>query len=312
MADPLLTSHLPGVPRRRGKVRDIYELPTNPSNGGAGGRLLLVATDRISAFDWVLPTGVPDKGRVLTGLSRFWFGRLGVPHHLLTTDVERMGLPAGADLAALAGRSMLVRRSRVVPFECVVRGYLAGSGWREYLQTGAVCGVRLPAGLAEGDRLPAPIFTPATKARTGEHDENVPFSRLEAGLGSGLAAELRKRSLALYRAGADHAAERGLLLADTKLEFGHDTQTGELLLIDEALTPDSSRYWAADRYKPGRAQRSFDKQFVRDWLLSSGWDRQSEPPELPEDIVTKTRTKYVEAYQRLTGEVFDASSSPKL
>ncbi|MEN1679082.1 MAG: phosphoribosylaminoimidazolesuccinocarboxamide synthase [Planctomycetota bacterium] len=296
----LLSSDLPGVAARRGKVRDVYELkPDDP-----GGRVLLVATDRISAFDWVLPTGVPDKGRVLTGLSEFWFAKLGVPHHLLSTDVAAMGLPAGADLSALAGRTMLARQSKVVPFECVVRGYLAGSGWKEYQQTGEVCGVKLPAGLAESDRLPEPIFTPATKAEQGEHDENVPFARMAADLGDELAAELRDRSLAIYRAGAEHAAACGILLADTKLEFGHDTATGELLLIDEVLTPDSSRYWPADDYEPGRPQRSFDKQFVRDWLLASDWDRQSEPPPLPDEVVMQTRAKYVEAFERLTGRAF--------
>ncbi|MEM1303721.1 MAG: phosphoribosylaminoimidazolesuccinocarboxamide synthase [Planctomycetota bacterium] len=319
---PLLSSQVPGCEPVRGKVRDGYDLP--------GGRLL-VATDRISAFDWVLPTGVPDKGRVLTCLSDFWFRRLeqtlGVAHHLITCDVAAMGLPAGSDLDVLAGRTMLARKATVVPFECVVRGYLAGSGWREYRESGAVCGVELPPGLRESDRLPEPIFTPATKAAGsadagGAHDENVPFERMVADLGEPLANELRKRSLAIYQAGADHAADRGILLADTKFEFGlvgndelvandengenHENDGGgsELILIDEVLTPDSSRYWPADAYEPGHGQPSFDKQFVRDWLLSTDWDRASPPPALPAEVVAKTREKYIEAYERLTGEAF--------
>ena len=298
----LIESQLPGQSPVRGKVRDVYDLP----QGG-----LLVATDRLSAFDWVLPTGVPDKGRVLTQLSQFWFHRLeqecDVPHHLISTDVAAMKLPAGTDLQALAGRTMLVRKARVVPFECVVRGYLAGSGWREYQESGAVCGVKLPAGLLESDRLPEPIFTPATKAEQGDHDENVAFDRLVSDLGEPLAEELRERSLAIYQSGAEHAASCGILLADTKFEFGlvEDEDGGaELILIDEVLTPDSSRYWPADKYQPGRGQSSFDKQFVRDWLLASDWDRGSPPPALPDDIVANTRAKYVEAYERLTGEKF--------
>jgi phosphoribosylaminoimidazole-succinocarboxamide synthase len=289
---------LPGYEPRRGKVRDVYDL---------GDQVLLVASDRISAFDWVLPTAIPDKGRVLTQLSRFWFDRLAaaapVGHHLLSCDVEKMRLPEGADRERLAGRSMLCRKTRVVPFECVARGYLSGSGWKEYQKGGAVCGVPLPPGLIESDRLPEPIFTPATKAEMGEHDENVAFDRMQRDLGESLAVRLRDATLAIYSAGAAHAATCGLLIADTKFEFGQ-APDGELLLIDELLTPDSSRFWPADQYRPGGAQPSFDKQFVRDWLLESDWDRQSPPPALPDDVVERTRAKYIEAYERLTGETF--------
>lgn len=289
---------LPGYEPRRGKVRDVYDL---------GDHVLLVASDRISAFDWVLPTLIPDKGRVLTQLSRFWFDRLAgtapVGRHLVTTDVGQMPLPAGTDLERLAGRSMLCRKTEVAPFECVARGYLSGSGWKEYQAGGAVCGVPLPEGLVESDKLPEPIFTPATKAEQGDHDENVSIDRMRADLGAELAERLRDTTLAIYRAGAEHAAECGLLIADTKFEFGH-TPDGELLLIDEVLTPDSSRFWPADAYRPGGAQPSYDKQYVRDWLLASDWDRESEPPPLPEDVVERTRAKYIEAYERLTGESF--------
>lgn len=289
---------LPGLRPRRGKVRDVYDL---------GDHVLLVASDRISAFDWILPTAIPDKGRVLTQLSRFWFGWLaaehGVEHHLVTCDVHQMTLPDGTDRDHLAGRSMLCRKTAVVPFECVARGYLSGSGWKEYQQDNAVCGVPLPEGLVESDRLPQPIFTPATKAELGDHDENVPFERMASDLGEPLAGRLRGLTLSIYGAGYAYAAEHALLIADTKFEFGQ-TPVGELLLIDEALTPDSSRFWPADAYQPGGAQPSFDKQFVRDWLLQSDWDRESPPPELPEAIVRETRGKYVEAYERLTGEKF--------
>jgi phosphoribosylaminoimidazole-succinocarboxamide synthase len=287
----LLESSVPGVPVRRGKVRDVYDL---------GDRLLLVSTDRISAFDWILPTGIPDKGRVLTQLSRFWFDRLGVEHHMISVDAEEFGLPASADQASLRGRSMLVRKSRVVPVECVVRGYLAGSGWNEYRSTGEVCGVRLPSGLVECQKLPEPIFTPATKAEQGEHDENISFERMVEIVGRPLAEDLRQKSLDIYRRGAELAAERGILIADTKFEFGQ--VDGRVLLIDEVLTPDSSRFWPADGYAPGRGQPSFDKQFVRDWLLTTDWDKNSPPPELPPDVVRRTREKYIEAYERITGQ----------
>jgi phosphoribosylaminoimidazole-succinocarboxamide synthase len=282
-----------GLPVRRGKVRDVYDL---------GDRLLLVSTDRLSAFDWVLPTGIPDKGRVLTQISAFWFDRLGVPNHLITTDVERMDLPPAIDRRMLAGRTTLCRKTEVVPIECVVRGYLAGSGWSEYRKSGTVCGIALPAGLTESARLPEPIFTPSTKASAG-HDENISFDRMVESVGRGLAEELRRRSIDIFKRGADYALQRGIIIADTKFEFGliHD----KLILIDEALTPDSSRFWPADQYAPGRGQPSFDKQFVRDWLSATTWDKNSPPPALPDDVVTKTREKYVEAYERLTGKKFN-------
>jgi phosphoribosylaminoimidazole-succinocarboxamide synthase len=284
----VLETSLSGVPVRRGKVRDIYDL---------GDRLLLVSTDRLSAFDWVLPTAIPDKGRVLTQLAAFWFRLLGEPNHLITTEVEEMELPPGADRRMLAGRSTLCRKTEVVPIECVVRGYLAGSGWKEYRRSGTVCGIKLPAGLTESARLPEPIFTPATKAVEG-HDENIPFQRMVEITGRDLAGELRRRSLRIFERGSEHARQRGIIVADTKFEFGRIGD--ELLLIDEVLTPDSSRFWPADQYAPGGGQPSFDKQFVRDWLSSSGWDKNSPPPPLPDDVVARTRQKYIDAYQRLT------------
>jgi len=285
---------LPGLPVRRGKVRDVYDL---------GDRLLLVSTDRISAFDWVLPTPIPDKGRVLNQLSAFWFERLGEPHHLLTTDVAEMDLPPGVDRRLLAGRSSLVRKARVVPIECVVRGYLSGSGWKEYCRHGAVCGMRLRQGLVESAALDEPLFTPATKAESG-HDENIPFERMAELVGRQVAEELRRRSLALYQRGADYARQRGILVADTKFEWG--MVDDQLILIDEVFTPDSSRFWPADQYRPGGPQPSFDKQFVRDWLEATSWDKNSPPPPLPEDVVTKTRQRYIEAFERLTGRPFEA------
>lgn len=285
---------LPGLPVRRGKVRDVYDL---------GDRLLLVSTDRISAFDWVLPTPIPDKGRVLNQLSAFWFQRLGEPHHLLTTDVDQMDLPSGVDRRLLAGRSSLVRKAKVVPIECVVRGYLSGSGWREYRQFGTVCGIRLPAGLVESAPLDEPLFTPATKAETG-HDENISFERMVDQVGREVAEELRQRSVALYRRGAEYARQRGILIADSKFEWG--MVDGQLILIDEVFTPDSSRFWPADQYQPGGPQPSFDKQFVRDWLESTAWNKNSPPPALPDEVVANTRRRYVEAYERLTGRRFEA------
>ena len=293
MSGPVvLETHLPGLPVRRGKVRDIYDL---------GDRLLLISSDRISAFDWVLPNGIPDKGCVLNQVAAFWFNLLGETNHLVTTDVDQMDLPPGTDRTMLAGRTSLVRKTQVVPIECVVRGYLAGSGWKEYKEHQTVCGIPLPAGLLEGDRLAEPIFTPATKAESG-HDENVSFERVADMVGLNLAEQLRARSLAIFRRGADYARDRGILVADTKFEWG--LADGQLILIDEVLTPDSSRFWPADRYQPGRTQPSFDKQFARDWLESTGWDKNSPPPRLPNEIVTKTRQKYVEAYERLTGKPF--------
>ncbi len=293
MSSTVTKTSLAELPVRRGKVRDIYDLDD---------RLLLVSTDRISAFDWVLPTGIPDKGRVLTQLSRFWFDRLEVPNHMLSCDVGQFGLPADVDPAPLEGRSMLVRKTEVVPVECVVRGYLSGSGWKEYQASGTVCGIELPAGLTESAQLPEPIFTPATKAEVGEHDENITFERMCDEVGREQAEELRRRSLDLYARGAEYARGRGIIIADTKFEFG--VVGDELLVIDEVMTPDSSRFWPADDYQPGRGQRSFDKQFVRDWLTTSGWDRNSPPPELPPDVVANTRARYVEAVEQLTGETF--------
>ncbi len=284
----LLESQLSDIPVRRGKVRDIYDF---------GDRLLFVASDRISAFDHVLPTGIPEKGRVLTKISEFWFGRLDVPNHLLSMDPTDVPLPEDADPEALLGRSMVVRKTQVVPIECVVRGYLSGSGWKEYQASGTVCGISLPAGLTESSRLPEPIFTPATKEESG-HDINISFERMCEIVGPELSQRLRELSLQIYQQGAEHALTRGVIIADTKFEFG---QIGdELILIDEVLTPDSSRFWPEDQYEAGHGQPSFDKQFVRDWLIASGWDKESAPPELPDDVVTKTREKYIEAYERLS------------
>lgn len=286
----VLETNIPDVPVKRGKVRDIYDL---------GDRLLLVSTDRISAFDWVLPSGIPDKGRVLTQIAAFWFDLLGEEHHLITTDVEAMDLPGGADKGMLAGRTSLVKKTQVVPIECVVRGHLVGSGWKEYQQDGTVCGIELPSGLVECSELEEPIFTPATKAEEG-HDENIPFERMCEIAGEGVSKELRERSISIFERGREYAKKKGIIIADTKFEWG--LVDGRLILIDEVLTPDSSRFWPADSYEPGRSQPSFDKQFVRDWLLQTDWDRNSPPPSLPEDVVAKTREKYVEAFTRLTGK----------
>ena len=287
-----LESSIPGVSVRRGKVRDIYDF---------GDRLLLIASDRISAFDWVLPVGIPDKGRVLTQLSEMWFRRLEVAHHLLSMNVDELPLPEGVDRSALAGRSMVVRKTDVVPIECVARGYLSGSGWKEYRESGSVCGIRLPEGLKESDRLPEPIFTPATKAESG-HDINISIEEMGRLVGRDLAEQLRELTLDIYSRAADFARGKGIIIADTKFEFGR--VDGELLLIDEVLTPDSSRFWPIDGYAPGRGQPSFDKQFVRDWLETTDWDKNSPPPMLPDEVVTKTREKYVEAYQKLVGREF--------
>ena len=285
----LLRSDVPGVPCRRGKVRDVYDL---------GDRLVLVATDRISAFDHVLPTGIPDKGRILTALTLFWLERLGVENHLLSTDLAVMP-PAFAARPELRGRSCLVKKAAVVPIECVVRGYLAGSGWKEYQHSRAVCGVALPGGLRQAEKLPEPIFTPATKEESG-HDANVSFATMAELVGRDTADELRERSLDLYTKAREHAATCGILLADTKFEWGR-LPDGRLILIDEVLTPDSSRFWPADEYAVGQSPPSFDKQFVRDWLETTTWDKNSPPPELPAEVVARTRAKYVEAYERLTG-----------
>ncbi len=293
MCSVLLRTELPQLPVRRGKVRDIYDL---------GDSLLLVSTDRISAFDWVLPTGIPDKGRVLTQIAAFWFDLLREPDHVVTTDVRAVeGLPAGSEVSDLEGRSMLVRKTEVVPIECVVRGYLCGSGWKEYQRNREVCGIDLPSGLTNCSQLAEPIFTPATKAESG-HDENISFERMVELVGRDTSEELRRRSLAIYRRGAEYAREKGIIIADTKFEFGRVDD--QLILIDEVLTPDSSRFWPADLYQPGQNQPSYDKQFVRDYLETTGWDKNSDPPPLPDEIVNKTRAKYIEAFERLAGRAF--------
>jgi phosphoribosylaminoimidazole-succinocarboxamide synthase len=288
-SEVVLRTDAPGVPCRRGKVRDVYDL---------GDTLAVVATDRISAFDWVMPTGIPGKGRLLTAMTKFWFGWLGVPNHLISAAVDDLPEPFRRQRGVFDGRTMLVRKAQVVPIECVARGYLAGSGWKEYRQSGTVCGVPLPAGLREADKLPEPIFTPATKADEG-HDENISFDRMAAAVGAGLAADLRDRTLAVYRRAAEYAAGRGVIIADTKFEWGM-LPSGEVILIDEVLTPDSSRFWPADSYRPGGSPPSFDKQYLRDWLESVGWDKQSPPPELPPEVVARTAAKYREALERLT------------
>ena len=277
----------------RGKVRDIYDL---------GSQLLIVATDRLSAFDVILPTPIPDKGRVLTQLSLFWFEKLSgiVPHHVISATDFSGELSRYAN--DLRGRSMVVRRTNPIPIECVARGYISGSGWKDYRATGKICGIPLPAGLRESDKLPEPIFTPATKATTG-HDENISFEEAAGQIGSELAARLRDITLEVYRRASEFAAARGIIIADTKLEFGLDH--GELVWIDEALTPDSSRFWPADSYEPGKAQPSFDKQYVRDYLERIGWNKQPPAPALPADVVSATRAKYREAYKRLTGHELD-------
>jgi phosphoribosylaminoimidazole-succinocarboxamide synthase len=277
----------------RGKVRDIYEV---------GDRLLIVATDRLSAFDVILPTPIPDKGRVLTQISLFWFDKLAsvVPNHVISAKDFAGELALYA--SALEGRAMLVRRTEPIPIECVVRGYISGSGWKDYQKTGSVCGISLPKGLRESDRLPEPIFTPSTKATSG-HDENISFDETVARIGGPLAEKLRDTSIAIYRRAVEHAAARGIIIADTKFEFG--LVGDELIWIDEALTPDSSRFWPADQYAPGKAQPSFDKQFVRDHLERIGWNKQPPAPALPPDVVAATRGKYRDAYQRITGQALD-------
>jgi phosphoribosylaminoimidazole-succinocarboxamide synthase len=287
---PLLQSNVPGYPVRRGKVRDVYDL---------GDKLVIVATDRISAFDWVLPTAIPDKGRVLTALTLFWLDYLRVPNHYVSSDPKEMGPAFAAQGAALTGRSMLVRKTEVVPIECVVRGYLAGSGWKEYQTDGKVCGIPLPAGLARSQKLPEPIFTPATKEESG-HDENISYERMVQLVSDKISSELRRRTIDVYGRAAEYARARGIIIADTKFEWGK-LPSGELILIDEVLTPDSSRFWPADQYRVGMSPPSFDKQFVRDWLESTSWGKNSPPPEVPADVVERTRDKYLEAYERITG-----------
>lgn len=292
MSTALLQSSLP-FPVRRGKVRDVYDL---------GDALLIVATDRISAFDCIMPNGIPDKGRILTALSLFWFEKLkqlDVPIHVIASDVSAYPAALRPHEAQLVGRSMLVQKASVIPIECVARGYLAGSGWKEYSTSGSVCGIPLPAGLRQCDKLPEPIFTPATKEESG-HDINISLEQAAERIGRGLAGRVAEQTLRIYRWAADYAAARGVIIADTKFEFGTGPD-GKLLLIDEVLTPDSSRFWPADQYQPGRDQPSFDKQFVRNWLETQPWDKTPPAPTLPDEVVNGTRARYVEAFELLTG-----------
>lgn len=294
MGTALFQTNFPGlILKGRGKVRDIYDL---------GNHLLIVASDRISAFDVIMKDPIPDKGKILTQISAFWFSQIAdlVPHHLISTDVATFPPACRPYLDSLRDRSMLVKKARVVPFECVVRGYLSGSGWKEYRESGSVCSIRLPSGLKESDRLEEPIFTPATKEALGTHDVNIPFGQMVRDLGAQLAERLRDLSLAVYRRARSIAEVRGIILADTKFEFGSTGDT--LMLVDEVLTPDSSRFWPKDQYKPGGPQPSFDKQFLRDYLLSIKWPQTPPPPPLPVEIVAKTREKYLEAYARLLGK----------
>jgi phosphoribosylaminoimidazole-succinocarboxamide synthase len=283
------------TPDSQGKVRDLYDL---------GDKLLLVASDRISAFDVVLPDDISYKGEVLTKLSLFWFDLLAdvTANHLISTDVADLPEQFAPYAEELAGRFMLVKKATVFPVECIVRGYLAGSGWAEYQRSGTVCGIPLPAGMVESDRLPEPIFTPSTKAEIGDHDENISFERMVEIIGEDAANELRDTSLAVYSAARDHAATRGIIIADTKFEFG--TIDGKVTLVDEVLTPDSSRFWPAASYAPGSGQPSFDKQYVRDWLSASGWDKTPPPPALPPDVVARTSETYIQAYELITGSTF--------
>ncbi len=292
IGETVFETHLPGIALRgRGKVRDVYDLDDS---------LLIVATDRLSAFDYVLPNPIPDKGRVLNQISLFWFETTSsvVPNHVITADPARYPEPLQPYAGMLAGRSTLVRKLDMVPVECVARGYLAGSGWKEYREHGTVCGIPLPRGLRESDRLEEPIFTPATKAESG-HDENIPFSEVERLVGPELARDLRDRTLEVYRSAVEYALKRGIIIADTKFEFGR--REGQLVVADEMLTPDSSRFWPASTYAPGKAQPSLDKQFVRDYLESIGWNKQPPVPELPPEVVSGLRDRYIEIFRILTG-----------
>ena len=295
MTSPVLTDTTAHgfSPSKQGKVRDIFDL---------GDRLLIVATDRLSAFDVVLPDGIPEKGKVLTQISAFWFRLMGeiVPNHVLSTAVADFPEPFRSRPELFAGRSMLVRKTRPLSVECVVRGYLSGSGWNDYRSTGTVCSIPLPSGLRESQKLPRPLFTPSTKAEQGAHDENISYEEVIRLIGKPLASRVRDLTLELYSRGAAYAADKGIIIADTKFEFG--LLDGQLLLIDEVLTPDSSRFWPADQYQPGRSQPSFDKQFVRDYLLGIHWDKKPPAPSLPRDIIETTASKYQEALLRLTGE----------
>ena len=293
----VLQTNIAGTSPLRGKVRDIYDL---------GDKLLIVATDRVSAFDVIMANGIPYKGIVLTQISKFWFDFLGedIEHHLITDDVSKYPSPFCDHAAQLKGRSMLVRKVKVLPVECVVRGYLAGSGWKEYQESQTVCGIELPAGLKQCSRLPKLIFTPATKAEQGEHDENIDFARCVKILGEAKSAFVRDKSIEIFMRGSAHAESKGIILADTKFEWGV-TDTGETILIDEVLTPDSSRFWPADQYQSGRDQESFDKQFVRNYLEDIQFDKSGPGVELPEDIVIRSSEKYIEAYEMLSGRTFD-------
>ena len=298
MPTTLLDSNLPGLERiHRGKVRDVYALP--------GERLLIVATDRLSAFDVVLPDPIPGKGEMLTQISNFWFDKTAhlLPNHLTGTDVASV-LPAGVDLRAYARRSVVARRLKALPVEAIARGYLIGSGWKDYQATGAVSGIRLPPGLRQAERLPEPVFTPSTKAAVGAHDENIDFDRVVALIGADLAERVRAATLAVYRFAAAYAAERGILIADTKLEFGLDAD-GTLRVMDEMLTPDSSRFWPADEYRVGSSPPSYDKQFVRDWLETQPWNKTAPGPRLPREVIEGTAAKYAEALRRLAGIIID-------
>ena len=282
-----------GFPCRRGKVRDVYDL---------GDKLVIVTTDRISAFDWVLADGVPDKGKILTQLTLFWMNLLKVENHLISTDLNEMGSAFSSQKSVLEGRTILVKKTDVVPIECVVRGWLAGSGWKEYQSSSTVCGIKLPAGLKQSSKLPEPIFTPATKAETG-HDENISFEQMVKEVGSETANILRDRSIDIYSRAAAYAHEKGIILADTKFEWGK-LKSGEIILIDEALTPDSSRFWDEKSYATGISPPSFDKQYIRDWLETTTWDKNSPPPAMPQATIAQTRLRYLEAFKILTGKDF--------
>ena len=282
-----------GFPCRRGKVRDVYDL---------GDKLVIVTTDRISAFDWVLAEGVPDKGEILTQLTLFWMNLLKVENHLISTDLNEMGPAFASQKSILEGRTILVKKTDVVPIECVVRGWLAGSGWKEYQTSSTVCGIKLPAGLKQSSKLPEPIFTPATKAETG-HDENISFEQMVKEVGSETANILRDRSIDIYSRAAAYSHEKGIILADTKFEWGK-LKSGEIILIDEALTPDSSRFWDEKSYATGISPPSFDKQYIRDWLETTTWDKNSPPPAMPQATIVQTRLRYLEAFKILTGKDF--------
>ncbi|MDD5451143.1 MAG: phosphoribosylaminoimidazolesuccinocarboxamide synthase [Desulfovibrionales bacterium] len=295
-ASAVFETHIEGLPLfNRGKVRDVYD---------AGEHLLIVATDRLSAFDVVMPNPIPDKGRILTRISLYWFRELAgiVPNHLISGEVKDFPSACHKYAEILAGRTMLVKKAKPLPVECIVRGYLSGSGWKEYRKTGAVCGITLPKGLTESAKLPEPIFTPSTKAEAGAHDQNISLPEVENLIGKETAVKIAQLSLRLYKKASSLAEKKGIIIADTKFEFG---LTGEnVMLIDEVLTPDSSRFWPQDQYQPGQGQPSFDKQFVRDYLLSLHWDQKPPAPELPPEIIAKTRSKYIEAFERLTGKKF--------